>query len=98
MRDVCADTYTVSLLWNTCENKARGQAQETKEAWGLKEGLYIHKHSHEQIPAPRKLEAYRVTHIHTIMCMLIKTFPTRTPHIRTKNKPDIMSPTPMMAF
>lgn len=26
----CASTYTISLLWNTCKNKARGQAQETK--------------------------------------------------------------------
>lgn len=31
MRDVCVNTYTITLLWSTCKNKASAQAQETKE-------------------------------------------------------------------
>lgn len=65
---VCAwrvHTYSISQLLNTCKNKARGQAQETKGVWGLNEGCFSFQHSHEQLSIPRKQAAYHIRHIHT---------------------------------
>lgn len=92
---VCVSTYTISLLWNTCKNKAKGQTQETKGLWGLKEGLYSHQeHSHEQCPHPWKLGAYRVAHIYTNMYVLIQSLSTSKSLLRAhraKNMPIVFS-------
>jgi len=78
---VCS-TYSVGRLWNTCKNKARGRAQETKGVWGLKAGLCCHQRFHEQRPHLRKLWAYHVAHIHAIMFVAIESLSPRESPLR----------------
>lgn len=101
MRDVCAANLrhqpALEHLWKQSQRTNSGNKRSTR----IKEGLVWSPTLPWRAPCSQEagsLSRHTHSHIHTISCMLIKCFPTCTSYLRAKNKPDVMSPTPMMAF